>query len=448
MQNDFIREKCLSCKFAREIMKSYMIVIRELNENNIDNLQEYQKVHLNKLATFLELGNISDAEKFNQIKQIFDNSGKDNLKLYDRVEYDYCITSIVTLIHEMNNFFTRKNVFAYKKMTGSFFKEICDSFPDNSNISQNAKFIKKYISKLKQLEEKVDKNCTPSEKLSLPKLIGRSCITPEEYVSIKRICLCIFDSFIEIEPITWKIEKHYGCMLIDAIQAHEDRLKMEQTYERFLRHYHKLSDENKELMDRFILRLPTNAGQNLSHVMKAKGIKESMIVNLIRPHHPRALVSDIQELKRKREIEEDERFNRLLCRVLLVDRDVLFTGTGKSFGNWFPYYKGEKEIGDIWNIARKNVIFESDQGNARKRKKASFCSDLANILDEDISVEEFVQKYQYLNIFYEEEFSVFKTKYEDGFEDESEDKIEHFNALLDKNAVYALLEALNSKMQH
>lgn len=444
--NNFIREKCLSCRYAREIMRSYRTVIREINENTVENLQDHQKECLDKLAAFLELGDLPEAEKFRQIKDIFSKTKDDNYELYEKVEHEICIVYITSLIYEMNAFFTQDDIFEYKVLTSSIFKKMCDSFKINSEHECKAKLAKKYADKLKKLSDKIDSGYAADEQLKLASIASRDRITKREYMTVKRMYLNIFDAFIEDEPAVWGVKEQYDCIMKDIMNHHDITVAADKKYEKFLSYYNTLEQDNKDIVDRFILRLPTHFGNNLSHVMNTKGMTETTIVHLIKPFHTEAIVSDIQSLKKQPNIVDDERFIRLLCRVLLVDRDVLYTGTGKSFGNWMPYLNGGKNIGDGWSKAKETILPTQTSQDNKKSPKITFRNELAAILEKDVPLVDFIKKYEYLNIFYEEDFSVFKEKYDDGFEDEYEDEKEHYNYILDKNAVYALLEALSPEM--
>lgn len=438
MNNGDIR-KCLSCKFARNILRCYWILKREVPSPTPTTLQGEAAECLATLSDFWGIGDIPDNKKLTEVCRIFKNS--DNSTLYQQTEYEICIQMLTTIIYEMSCFFNRENVFSYRTFTASIFAMMHDSLAAQNEASKKSLPLGKYARKFAHLDEKVDDSevTNPERRPNLKTIAESTAITKKEYAIVEHAYLEAFDGFINSTPEQWLIPNRYDCMWKDIFALHEKGQSLQQRYQLFIDRRDSLDTYGQAVVDRFIMKLPTDFGHNLAKVMAVKGMGENTIVHLIKPLQENANSSDIQGLKNRKTIVEDPAFIRLLCRVLLVDRDVLYSGTGKSYGNWMKYLADA----DAAREGLEKLMGEGKaDGKTDAKVKAAFRDALAKLLSQDLEVEQLIQKQAGNFNFTEEEFSVFKEIDANGIEDEYEDPVEHYQYILDTTPLDILLGVL------
>lgn len=430
-------KKCLSCKYARNILRCYL----ELRRHSLDNLSDETKKSLAELLEFLQLGDVPDSKSAQQVLEIFDNPQKFNL--YERTEYEVCIQMLTTIIHEMRCFFRKDYyVFAYGPLTATVFVMMLDSMENESCSLQKRSLLKKYVRKFSHLDEKIDDKRVgePTRKLKFKTIAESPAITKKEYRQVALNYIKVFDNFIGEHPQKWAVKKRYDCMMNEIISLNNKNQALAERYQRFVDRRNSLNKYAQNLVDRFVKGLPTNFGHNLKKIMEIKGMSESTLMHLIKPLASEVNVSDIQWLKERKDIYEDPAFIRLLCRILLVDRNALYTGTGKSYGNWMPYLSNKNMARE--GLERLNRECSTEEKSSAKIKTA-FRNVLAQLLSKDMEVEQLISSQSKNFEFVEEEISVFI--YEDEDNDERYiDPVEHFKYILDTTPINILLDTLET----
>lgn len=426
---DQLLEKCLSCRYARGKMRAFYTIM-EGKENDPDAFQDA----LDELTDFLGIKQASEKEKLKIIRTVFDQPithYQDSLP-----QQKDCVSNVTSILYELGPFFPNSGCdpFSYHKSTSNIMSRIC--------LMQGKKEEGKQVAQFKNLDEKVSDDFFLSEEKSLDQIAEAKEISSDEAQKVEQIYANILENFIYTEEEKWEVTEEYECIrhtLKTIIDFQNQRNAEREKYDNFVERYNMLNDYQREIVGRFVMKLPTHFGHNLERIMQVKGITDTIITNLIKPLQPKAKPTDIRELKNRQHIVEYEDFIRLLCRVLLVDREALYTGTGKSYGNWMQYLSDANAAKE----GLKKLTGECNtEGKSAAKIKTAFRDALAELLSQDLEVEQLIQEQTENFDFTEEEFSVFKDIDEDSVEDEYEDPAEHYHYILDTAPIDILLDVL------
>lgn len=235
----------------------------------------------------------------------------------------------------------------------------------------------------------------------------------------------IFDKFIYPHKQTNRNYERFECPeareYFNAIICEEaERYSKNIEIKKFFERIEKLNNSSQKIILEYIHNAPKELGKCLAPIMKKQKMSENDL-----KHLTEFGISSLQGFKKNKASRiEPKDFSRL-CRALLVSEDVLQKGKGKIYGNWMNLLDKEG-IEAIQKTARENKMFLREVSGINKSKK--FVREkIKDIIEmEDNEYKELIQNNPAL--FEAEDYSL--------------GDFELYDALLNKDEAYVLLDVL------
>lgn len=224
----------------------------------------------------------------------------------------------------------------------------------------------------------------------------------------------IFEKFCSVDSRKYEIETGRNCeseMFLRYVEnIDEDYVNKKNN---FLKRFYQLPEDKREIAYLYLKNAPKKTYICIRETMRKQNMGEKQIERISKFSH--STVQDMQKPPYKKVENIIE-----ISKVLLVSPEVLFTGTGKIYGNW----------NDCLNKDFLQELQKLDEG-----KEFKCVGDIEKKLKELLEMEysEFLELLKnYPEFFCEEEYELF------------DNELEYFEALLNEKEFYTLLEVLEN----
>lgn len=406
------RKNCISCFIARKVIEEYG-QIYNMRKEDIE--KDENKSIIEELAGILAiLGKLE--EKYAVLKRLSKSRPEDSSELlkqqnlaFDESQDDKCLVNLQKIISAIKCFYT----------DDIDTDTICDKVPYKYEIlslmhkeNQDKKNIyREHYNKEKGEEALKKYNAKRKEQDGTKEIEDGLEYIFDFYRLYTQIESC---NMYNREKCFFKIAK------IVKDENEEKQILLQEGTDYFNR-VSLLPQEKQNIIWKFLKQMTKNFGYNLRAVMSYKNMTDNDVTQLI-PGDVNA--SKIEELK-KNKTQPDENFLLYLCRALLVSKDVLCFGYGKSYGNWKSVLSKEG-LSELQKAIKEDKEFQEIDFSKRTKVKEFARSKIIKIINNDY--DEVIENNP--DFFEEEDFKVY------------ESKEEFFINIIDKEYAYILLDVL------